>query len=147
MAGSTKKIVFNITFVLFLGMFSAVFMAPEIKAAEFAGNKDKFIYTADDRSDPFVPLLSSKGLIKEMGPSTREEMMNFMKNIKVSGIMWDETLPVVMMNKKMRKVGDIVENLTIKQININSVILEYKDQTHEIVLIKKKKMNDQGGIE
>ena len=54
---------------------------------------------------------------------------------------------MAIINSKMYKQGDVVESLTIKKINANDIILEYFDLTHEIVLIKKKKYYDQGGIQ
>lgn len=143
----TKEIFFNSILVLCLSIIVIIPSRSGLAAEQFDGNQKKFIYKQDDRPDPFIPLLSSKGLVKEMGPSTKEEMMNNIKLIKVSGIMWDDAQPIAMINKKMRKVGDVVEKLTIKKININGVVFGYHDQTHEIVLIKKKKMNDQGGIQ
>ncbi|MCK4994159.1 MAG: hypothetical protein KAS13_03835 [Candidatus Omnitrophica bacterium] len=137
---------FNLTLILSLCLISSMFALVDSRAEESSGNQNEFIYSQDERVDPFIELLSSKGLKKEMGSSSREEMLVHLLKIKVSGIMWDETMPIAMINKKMRKEGDVVKNLTIKKINVNSVILEYCDQTHEIVLIKKKKMDDQGGI-
>lgn len=137
---------FNLTLILSLCLISSMFALVDSRAEESSGNQNEFIYSQDERVDPFIELLSSEGLKKEMGSSSREEMLVHLLKIKVSGIMWDETMPIAMINKKMRKEGDVVKNLTIKKINVNSVILEYCDQTHEIVLIKKKKMDDQGGI-
>ncbi len=147
MGPKLKKILFITTIILFFAVTFIMVALPDLKANELAESTEKFIYTDDGRSDPFISLLSSEGLIKESGLSSNEEMSDYLKNLKVSGIMWDETMPVIMINKKMHKVGDVVEHLTIKEINVNSVILEYKTLTHEIVLIKKKKINDQGGIQ
>jgi len=142
-----EKIAFNIVMILIFSVLCAMFLVLDSRADEFEDNQKKFIYTHDDRPDPFVPLLSSKGLVQEAGPSAREEMMNNVKKIKVNGILWDNVMPVVMINNKMRKEGDVVENLTIKKINVNGIILGYHDLTYEILLIKKKKMNDQGGVQ
>ena len=119
----------------------------ESMAAEpFQQNQKKFIYTRDGRPDPFLRMLSSKGLVKEMGPSKREEMMKYIGQIKVNGILWDDAMPVVMINSKMKKEGEEIQNLTVKEINPNGVILGYHDLTYEILLIKKKDFDDQGGI-
>lgn len=142
-----EKIAMNTILILILSVFCAMFIVLDLKAAQFEQGHKQFIYTHDNRVDPFLPLLSSKGLVKETGSSAREEMMSCIGKIKVSGILWDEVMPVVMINDKMRKEGDIVENLTIKKISVNAIILEYHDLTHEILMIKKKKMSDQGGVQ
>lgn len=141
----SEKITLNTLLILMLCLMGVECLVHEVEAAEFQKNQEKFIYTHDGRPDPFVPLLTSKGLVQDIGPSTREAMMEHVNKIKVSGILWDESMPVVMINNKMRKEGDVVESLTIKKINVNGVIFAYHDQTYEIILIKKKKMDDQGG--
>ncbi|MFH1092688.1 MAG: hypothetical protein V1739_00875 [Candidatus Omnitrophota bacterium] len=141
------RITINAILVLIISVFCTMLLVFDSQAEEFIEHKDKFIYTRDGRNDPFLPLLSAKGLVQETGPSTKEDMMQYVSKINVSGILWDETMPFVVINNKMRKEGDVVENLTIKKINVNGIILGYLDLTHEIILIKKKKMNDQGGVQ
>ncbi len=141
-----RKIKYIIGFFVSLCFINTVFFVSDSFADKFEENQEKFIYTNDNRPDPFLPLLTSKGVVQEAGPSIREEMMTHLGKIKVNGILWDEEMPIVMINNKMRKEGDIVENLTIKEINVNGVIFGYHDLTHEIVLIKKKKLYDQGGF-
>ncbi len=145
--GRFAKITLNTVLILILNVFCVMFMAFDSEVKGIEVNEKKFIYTHDDRLDPFLPLLSSKGLAQKAGPSSGAEMMSHVSKIKVSGILWDEVMPVVMINNKMRKEGDVVENLTIKKINVNGVILGYHDLTYEILLIKKKEMYDQGGVQ
>ncbi len=142
-----EKIKYLMGFFVILCAVYSIFLVSDSSAEKFEENQEKFIYEHDDRPDPFVPLLTSKGLVQESGPSIREEMMSNVGKIKVNGILWDEEMPIVMINNKMRKEGDVVENLKIKKININGIILGYHDLTYEILLIKKKKMDDQGGIQ
>ncbi|MCG2712856.1 MAG: hypothetical protein L6416_11120 [Candidatus Omnitrophica bacterium] len=141
------KITFNTLLILILSLLCVMFLVLDSQAGEFKEEHEKFIYTADGRPDPLLPLLSSKGLVAETGLSIREEMMNFVSKINVNAILWDETMPIVMINKKMRKEGDVVENLIIQKINVNGVIFGYNDLAYEILMIKKKKMNDQGGVQ
>ena len=143
----TEKIVLNTIVILIVSVLCVIFLVIDSEAEVFGEDSKKFIYTHDNRPDPFLPLLSSKGLVQETGSDINEEMMRRVSRIKVTGILWDEEMPIVMINNKMRKEGDIVESLTIKTININGIILGFHDLTHEILLIKKKKMYDQGGIQ
>ncbi|MFH1061801.1 MAG: hypothetical protein V1747_02815 [Candidatus Omnitrophota bacterium] len=97
-----------------------------------------FVYTRDERRDPFVSLIDKSGDYRDNVPSTKEEMMDLIKLIKIGGILWDEEMPLAMINNEIHKIGDIINNLTIKQITPESVTFSYSDLTHTITIIEKK---------
>ncbi|MBU1043823.1 MAG: hypothetical protein KJ915_05430 [Candidatus Omnitrophica bacterium] len=97
-----------------------------------------FVYTRNERPDPFVSLINKSGDFKDNVPSAREEMMDLVQLIKVDGILWDSQMPLVMINKEIHKIGDIVNRLTVKEITAESVTFAYSDLTYTITIIEKK---------
>ena len=110
------------------------------------GQNSKFIYQPEGRPDPFIPLLDSTGFLKEKGLSQQQEFNNRLTKIKINGVFWDKEMPVVMINGKFYKQNDEIFEVKIKEINYDSVVLEYYELKHEISLIEKKKFDVQGGI-
>ncbi|MBU1085960.1 MAG: hypothetical protein KKD05_00395 [Candidatus Omnitrophica bacterium] len=101
-------------------------------------SSEVFVYTSDERRDPFISLITKSGDYKDNVPSTKEEMLDLIKLIKVDGILWDSEMPLVMINKEIHKIGDIINNLIIKKITTESVTFAYSDLTHTITIIEKK---------
>lgn len=97
-----------------------------------------FVYNRDERRDPFVSLINKSGDYKDTVPNAKEEMMDLIKFISVGGIIWDDEMPLAMINNEIHKIGDIVNNLTITQITSESVTFGYADLTHTITIIEKK---------
>ncbi len=67
-----------------------------------------FVYKADGRPDPFVPLLNKEGMEKNSGLSKKEEIMDLINQLKINGVLWDAQQPIVMINNKVYKKGDVV---------------------------------------
>ena len=140
--------------IIILILFTAVLLMLELSIAQEAAKEgemdfeiENFTYSSDDRTDPFIPLLLKEGLMKEeQGPDRKLEMMEKIKQIKVNGVLWDQRMPLVMIDNKIYKKGDILQTgLMVKDIQANSIIFGYYELAHEIFLIEKK--NDvQGGI-
>ena len=97
-----------------------------------------FVYTADERRDPFISLINEDGNFKDNVSSAKEELEKLIKTVKVDGILWDEQIPLAMINKGIHKIGDIINGLTVKNITEESVIFGYADLTHVITIIEKK---------
>jgi len=146
MPKSIKKGNWIILSVLAASIFF-VFKPAQSKPDDLPGQEaQSFVYTSDNRPNPFVPLLNASGSEKEQGPSRNEEMDLLLKKVKVNGVFWDDKMPLVMINDKIHKQGDVVGNLKIKEIKIYSVVFSYYDLSAEIFLIKKQKYYDQGGF-
>lgn len=97
-----------------------------------------FVYNRDERRDPFVSLINKSGDYKDAVPNAKEEMMDLIKFINVGGIIWDDEMPLAMINNEIYKIGDIVNNLTITQITSESVTFGYADLIHTITIVEKK---------
>ena len=110
------------------------------------GGRNTFVYDAQKRPDPFVPLLDNEGDIKYTELSHNDEFIRRIKKIEVNGVFWDEDMPLVMINNKILKQGDLIEGLTVITINEENVEFKFFDLTHTVSLIEKKKINGLGGI-
>jgi len=69
--------------------------------------------------DPFV---------RQMRPST--------KNIKLTGIVWDELMPIAIVNGETFKVGESIEGYEIVRIKSSSVIFRCGSETFELQLFE-----------
>ena len=107
--------------------------------------REVFIYDANGNPDPLVPLLDQAGEDLSDGPSKEEELALRIQRINVNGVVWDEDMPLVMINHKIYKKGDKVIDLLIETINEDSVILSFKGLPRKISLIQKNNIDDQGG--
>ncbi len=129
-------IVLLINLLAFSGFF--VVDAYAQQKGDFDVKVEEFVYLKNDRRDPLISLIDKKGLIKEDIPNQKEDMMDLIKFVKVDGILWDNKMPLAMVNNEIKKIGDIVNELTIKEITTESVVFEYFDLTHTITIIEKK---------
>ncbi len=62
----------------------------------------------------------------------------------LSGIVWDETLPIAIINSKVMKVGDEISGIKITRISPNSVFVKTGEETVEIPIFKKNEGNPYG---
>ena len=107
--------------------------------------KENFVYDSQEKSDPFIALFDKQGLKKMSEQVKEEELLNRIGRITVNGILWDEQNPLVMINGKIHKLGDYVEDLKIEDIDDNSVLFNYDGLVHKISIIKKLEADGQGG--
>lgn len=99
---------------------------------------EKFFYNDEGMSDPFLPLLSKASAEQAAsGRTSEEKLLANLQKIEVIGILWEEKNPVVIINAKMYKEGETVEDLTIRKINPSSVVFSYKGLWHIISMIEK----------
>ncbi|MFH2138818.1 MAG: hypothetical protein ABII88_09935 [Candidatus Omnitrophota bacterium] len=115
----------------------------EIEAEEFGIDDDSmvqsFVYTIKNERDPFIPLLDVQGTKPKLEPVLREEeFRKLLANITINGILWDEQMPLVMINNKIRKKGDNINGLFVMDIKEDSVVVGYQDLTQVISLVKKE---------
>ncbi|MBU4305528.1 MAG: hypothetical protein KJ893_07930 [Candidatus Omnitrophica bacterium] len=113
--------------------------AQELPEPEENG-EDRFIYDAGERPDPFVPLLNQSGKIKDAESSEMEELAKRLQMITVNGVLWDKEMPLLMINNKIYKKGDVTESgLLVSDISADSIVLGYGKLTREISLVEKRK--------
>ena len=91
-----------------------------------AGKKKVF-----DIRDPF---LSSKnpGKLKPVNVQKKAAV-----NLKVSGILWDEKIPSAIINSQVVKIGDIIFDKTVVDIDKDRVVLMEEGQLYILKLHKK----------
>ncbi|MBI4845269.1 MAG: general secretion pathway protein GspB [Candidatus Omnitrophica bacterium] len=102
-----------------------------------------FVYESEANRDPFFSLLDNSGVfMDEQGPKKEEILMERVQKVSVNGVIWDQDMPLVMINKKIYKKGDMIqEGLLVKEIRAESVTLGYEDLTHVISLVKRKNLD------
>lgn len=139
-----KPFILVLVVVLMLNLISSSswFFVIDAKAQQqvnsFDTDIEAFVYSRNDRRDPFALLISKSGDIKREVHTQNEGMMQFVKDIKVAGIIWDEEMPLAMINNEIYKIGDVINQLTVKNITTESVVFDYFDLTHTITIIEKK---------
>ena len=74
--------------------------------------------------DPFA-LSRSSGAVEEV-----------VSEFTLSGIVWDESMPVAIINQKLMKTGDSVGSCQVKEIRRNSVSIACSDRTFDLQLFK-----------
>ncbi len=140
-----NRIKFNSIFLLFavivfinlIPFWSGLFIVNS-QAENSDESTEAFVYTADERRDPFISLINKSGEFKDNVPSAQEELNELIETIKVDGILWDDQMPLAMINKEIYKIGDIINQLKIVNITDESVVFGYADLTHTITIIEKK---------
>ena len=67
-------------------------------------------------------------------PFTHGASVGLMGGFTLSGILWDATAPIAMVNGQMVSVGDTVEGYRVTEIRIDRVLLSDGEQTHELLV-------------
>ncbi len=97
-------------------------------------------YSDKLKRDPFLPLLDAAGREKADSELVRSAEVNLPLNISLKGIIWSKTSPLVVINDKIFREGDLVfEGLILEKINPGSIILNNRGERIEIVVRKKEK--------
>ena len=67
-------------------------------------------------------------------PFTRGASVGLMGGFTLSGILWDATAPIAMVNGQMVGVGDTIEGYRVVEIRIDRVLLSDGEQSHELLV-------------
>ena len=119
--------------ILYLATTLVCFLSSEpsfLFADEF---KVKFIYRSEGVRDPFS--LSDAVVVGK----TVEKNFLSEKNIKLEGILWDETAPYAIINDEILRVGDELDGVTILKIEKERVTFGYKDELKVVPLTTEEK--------
>ena len=95
----------------------------EIRQSEKMSANEKNLWRKEWGRDPFVSVDSSAGVIG-------------LTDIKISGIVWDKTRPLAVINGEVHTVGDTIKGHTIVEIKVSSVILSAGDEKIEMPLFR-----------
>ncbi len=105
-----------------------------------AQQQEKFIYDAEGRRDPFIPLLDQQapqGLRTDFSPP--EVKVKLPLEIDVKGILSKGNEYYAIINEQVMKEGQNLGEVKIKKIEANSVIVEYGQREFRLFLKKEKK--------
>jgi hypothetical protein len=128
-------------FIFYFVIFNIGFFCPQCLSQaidELDERAEVFVYERNDRRDPLISLIDKAGGVKESSQNKEAEMMESVATVKVGGILWDEDMPLAMINNDIHKIGDVVNRLTVKDITADSVTFGYEDLSHTITIIEKK---------
>lgn len=101
---------------------------------------NKFIYDANNKKDPFIPLVdksSPTGLRTVFVPP--EQHVELPMDVKISGILWNGKEYFAIVNEKVIKAGDTLGAIRIKGISSNQVIVEYGQREFAVPLREESK--------
>jgi type II secretory pathway component PulC len=92
----------------------------------FASDQELFIYDSQGNRDPFMALLTKDGR-----PVTVYGSISSIGDVVVEGILFDpQGGSFVIINDMILKHGDSISGVTVKKIEINSVVLSFKGEDH-----------------
>jgi type II secretory pathway component PulC len=90
-------------------------------------------YKAEGLKDPFQPFEKEAEVTPQ--PSEVADEVNKeipLPSLAVQGVVWGSSLPQVIINNKVLKIGDIIEGARISSINKEGVILFYGNQQYSL---------------
>jgi hypothetical protein len=64
--------------------------------------------------------------------AARTDTPDFLSGLSLSGIIWDEKMPLAVINERMLGVGDMVAGATITAIFKETVVLEHNGAPHTL---------------
>ena len=105
----------------------------------FAQNRN--LSSQKKKRDPFVALVTTDGKIKSYDElfEVPEKKKRRKLDIVLKAIIWDDERPLAMIGKKVYAQGDqILEGVTLQEINPNSIKVDNQGDVTEIPLRKKK---------
>ncbi len=105
----------------------------------------KYVYDADERPDPFIPLLEKISQDIDAGQPLEKELQRRMGDISVNGVFLEKSFPLVVINGKIYKENDTVNELLIEKIEENSVVLNFKGLRHTVNIINRFEPGGHGG--
>jgi len=122
----------------------SVFEAMEkVETAGKAAPADEFIkrptidYKAEGLRDPFESYIAEKespAKTTEQGPaiSQNQEVEKLLPSLTVQGIVWGGNFPQAIINNKVLKIGDTIEETRIKGIEKGGVTLIFEGREHKL---------------
>lgn len=108
-------------------IFASAYLYAEEEASE---EEASFVYRAEGRNDPFLPLVSKDGKL-----TVTYGVINSINDVILEGILYDPAgESVVVLNDIILKENDQVGRIKVKRIENNYVILIYENEEYTIKL-------------
>jgi hypothetical protein len=95
----------------------------------------KVEYKADELRDPFriPPALISQEMDISLPAKTAEENKRI-PSLRLQGVIWGGSIPLVIIKDKILKIGDTIEDCRILEINKDGVVIFYIDKKYTLPL-------------
>ena len=127
---TNKTIIFIICALTFIFKYSQAM--PEA-LPEIAERPD-IEYEAQDLKDPFEPPIEKIELIEELEeevmPEAEPELP--LPSLGVEGLVWGGSLPLAIINKKIVRIGDMIEGVQIIDINKEGIDISFDNRSHHL---------------
>lgn len=125
-----KKILFNLGF-LFLVFIVSEFFYVYAQQGDAIPNRPQLNYTSEDARDPFDTYLPGQ----EKTNYDQEEYTSGSvqpPSLTVQGLIWGGSIPQAIVNNKVVKVGDVIEEARIADITKEGVKVSYKGRNFNL---------------
>ena len=100
------------------------------KISEAKDKQHVFVYNTHGKRDPFIPLISENKTI--MAPTGWSFISSKLPELKIEGILFDETKPLVIINDKIVAAGDNISNCKIVSITREEIVIRYMDKEYSV---------------
>ena len=92
--------------------------------------RPKVEYKAEGLKDPFQPFITEKETVKTVTPSLPSKKT--LPALTVQGLIWGGDFPQAIINNKLVKIGDSVEEAEVTAIEKDGVTLLYTNRTYKL---------------
>ena len=100
------------------------------KISKVKNKQHVFVYNTHGKRDPFIPLISENKTI--MAPTGWSFISSKLPELKIEGILFDETKPLVIINDKIVAAGDNISNCKITSITREEIVIRYMDKEYSV---------------
>ncbi len=142
---------FIVIFVFFVVMSVYAFDVEEMAGEKKTATEDVIVkpnveYKAEDLRDPFqCPFAPEEAPLAGPGPGV-SLAPEAPPSLEIQGIIWGGDFPQAIINNKVVKIGDTIEDVQIRDINQSGVIVASGDYTYNLPSpAQKQEKEHQGG--
>jgi len=97
--------------------------------------KPVFVYKAQEARDPFEPYVSEEDELqasRESASKTREQRIERTPpDLKIQGVIWGGNFPQAIINNKVIKIGEVIEEANIKAIDKEGVTFIFEGREYK----------------
>lgn len=100
------------------------------KISEPKNREPVFVYNTHGRRDPFIPLISENKTV--MAPTGWSFISSKLPEMKIEGVLFDNTKPLAIINDKIVAAGDNISNCKIVSITREEIVIRYMDKEYSV---------------
>jgi hypothetical protein len=113
-------------------MLEALDKSMEAKGSDFKINRQIFDDEIFDKRDPFknllIPETDKTQPVKVDNKTSKDEMKKILSALTVQGVIWGGSLKQAIVNDKVVKQGDMINNARILEITKDGIIILYMNR-------------------